>query len=157
MTPSPSSVAPVVAEDVKALEAALAAKPTPAWFIRTNRHVSTDGRPWGWLDGAPSGGPQHPIPGVQVTWTRGDRSEANADYIAAAYPDRIRRILAALASAQGDGSMETAPKGQDVLLYSERNREWFIGDWGRYDIYNHPRISRWRPLPPIPATSPAKD
>ena len=62
-------------------------KCTPGpWYIRTNRHTSTDGRPWGWLDAAPPGGPQRNIPGVQVTWTRGEASEANARLIAAA-PD----------------------------------------------------------------------
>ena len=83
-----------------------AAKHTPGpWFIRTNRHTSTDGRPWGWLDAAPPGGPQRNIPGVQVTWTRGEASEANARLIAAA-PELLAALNAALDdvdAARADG------------------------------------------------------
>ena len=61
------------------------------WYIRTNRHPDTDGRPWGWLDAAPPGGPQRNIPGVTVTWTRGCTSEANARLIAAA-PDLLEAL-----------------------------------------------------------------
>ena len=71
----------------------MTAQHTPGpWYIRTNRHTSTDGRPWGWLDAAPPGGPQRNIPGVQVTWTRGESSEANARLIAAA-PELLAVVI----------------------------------------------------------------
>lgn len=92
------------------------------WYIRTNRHPDTDGRPWGWLDAAPPGGPQRNIPGVTVTWTRGCTSEANARLIAAApdllaalrgmlnigetkaeYDAAIQRAVDAIAKATGEG------------------------------------------------------
>lgn len=71
-----------------------AATPGP-WFMRTNRHADTSGKPWGWLDALPSGGPQRAIPGVRVDWTRGDESEANARFIAAsrtAVPDLLALV-----------------------------------------------------------------
>jgi hypothetical protein len=54
------------------------------WYIRINRHPETDGRRWGWVDAAPPGGDKNKIPGVNVTWTQGETSEANARLIAAA-------------------------------------------------------------------------
>ena len=84
----------MIDDDIRALRDALAGGPMPGpLYIRTNRHPTTDGRPWGWLDTKPPGAGQGPIPGVQVTWERGSRSEANARYIAAASPDRIARML----------------------------------------------------------------
>ena len=60
-------------------------KHTPGpWYLRTNRHTDTQGREWGWIDTAPAGGQQRRIPGVEVTWTRGAVSHANARLIAAA-------------------------------------------------------------------------
>ena len=74
---------------------ALAARPTPGpWYLRTNRHPTTDGRAWGWLDTQPPGGSQYAPPGLQITWERGSKSEANADYIAACNPENIAAILA---------------------------------------------------------------
>lgn len=78
----------------KAIKDALALGPTPGpWYTRTNRHPGTDGRPWGWLDPMPPGGPQGHIAGVRVTWTRGERSEANARLIAACHPEALRALL----------------------------------------------------------------
>lgn len=78
----------------KLIKAALAMKPTPGpWYVRTNRHTDTDGRPWGWLDAAPPGGGQANIRGIQATWTRGDRSEANVRFIAACHPEALRALL----------------------------------------------------------------
>lgn len=83
--------------DIRALREALAGRPTPGpWHLRTNRHTTTEGLTWGWLDALPPGAGQREIHGVSVTWERGSRSEANARYIAAASPDRIERILAEL-------------------------------------------------------------
>lgn len=52
-------------------------------------------------------------------------------------------------------SIETAPKGELVLLWSEITRgEPFIGDWAEYARYNHPQFthwSRWDGLPPTSA------
>lgn len=74
---------------------ALAAGPTPGpWYVRTNRHPTTDGRPWGWLDAAPPGGPQRAISGVRVEWEGGDTSAVNARYLAACSPANIAAILA---------------------------------------------------------------
>lgn len=47
--------------------------------------------------------------------------------------------------------IESAPKGQQVLLYSERDADITIDDWAKYARYNNPNFSRWMPLPPAPA------
>ena len=65
--------------------------------------------------------------------------------------------LAATPTAQAEGwrPIETAPKGELVLLWSEITRgEPFIGDWAEYARYNHPQFthwSRWDGLPPTSA------
>lgn len=74
---------------------ALAAGPTPGpWYVRTNRHPTTSGRSWGWLDAAPPGGPQRAIAGVRVEWEGGDTSAVNARYLAACCPPNMSAILA---------------------------------------------------------------
>jgi hypothetical protein len=59
------------------------------------------------------------------------------------------------AQAEGWRPIETAPKGELVLLWSEITRgEPFIGDWAEYARYNHPQFthwSRWDGLPPTSA------
>lgn len=51
--------------------------------------------------------------------------------------------------------IETAPVGQDVLLFATKHRKhWFMGDWGRYNRHNQPRITHWSPLPSEPAALP---
>jgi len=78
------------------------ATPGP-WYLRTNRHPETDGRPWGWLDTKePGSGSQAPPPGVSVTWTRGERSEANARFIAAANPAALLALLDELQSLRSE-------------------------------------------------------
>ena len=65
--------------------------------------------------------------------------------------------LAAPPTAQAEGwrPIETAPKGELVLLWSEITRgKPFIGDWAEYARYNHPQFthwSRWDGLPPTSA------
>lgn len=57
----------MIDDDIRALRTALVGRPTPGpLYIRTNRHPTTDGRPWGWLDTKPPGAGQEPIPGVQL-------------------------------------------------------------------------------------------
>ena len=47
--------------------------------------------------------------------------------------------------------IETAPKGQSVLLWVTRGGDrCVIDDWGDYDRHNHPRITHWMPLPAAP-------
>ena len=59
------------------------------------------------------------------------------------------------AQAEGWRTIETAPKGELVLLWSEITRgEPFIGDWAEYARYNYPQFthwSRWDGLPPTSA------
>ena len=65
--------------------------------------------------------------------------------------------LAAPPTAQAGGwrLIETAPKGELVLLWSEIKRgEPFVGDWAEYARYNQPQFthwSRWAGLPPTSA------
>ena len=50
--------------------------------------------------------------------------------------------------------IETAPKGERVLLWSSVNRgEPFIGDWADYMLCNKPRLTHWSRWIPIPPTS----
>ena len=68
-----------------------------------------------------------------------------------------RALCAASPTAQAAWwrPIETAPKGERVLLWSEITRgEPFIGDWAEYARYNHPQFthwSRWDGLPPTSA------
>ena len=68
-----------------------------------------------------------------------------------------RALYAAPPTAQAEGwrPIETAPKGELVLLWSEITRGApFIGDWAEYARYNHPQFthwSRWDGLPPTSA------
>lgn len=60
-------------------------------YIRTNRHPNTDGTPWGWVDLYEPGSMRQASPeGIQVTWSRGQTSEANA-----------RRLVACWNAAEG--------------------------------------------------------
>lgn len=64
-------------------------------------------------------------------------------------------IASLSAQAEGWRPIETAPKGELVLLWSEITRgKPFIGDWAEYARYNHPQFthwSRWDGLPPTSA------
>lgn len=61
------------------------------------------------------------------------------------------RALSASAAQAGWQPIETAPKGQLVLLWATRgSARCVIDDWGDFDRYNHPRITHWMPLPPAP-------
>ena len=63
-------------------------KHTPGpWYLRVNRHRNCDGSMWGWLD-TQQAGDQRPPTGVNVGWSEGSVSEANARLIAAA-PDLL--------------------------------------------------------------------
>ena len=68
-----------------------------------------------------------------------------------------RALYAAPPTAQAEGwrTIETAPQGELVLLWSEITRgEPFIGDWAEYARYNYPQFthwSRWDGLPPTSA------
>ena len=64
--------------------------------------------------------------------------------------------IAASLSAQAEGwrPIETAPKGERVLLWSEITRgEPFIGDWAEYARYNHPQFTHWSRWDGLPHTS----
>jgi hypothetical protein len=88
-------------DPISRIEAALEAGPKmQEWYIRTNRHRSTDGRAWGWLDTQPPGGSQSPLAGVSVTWEAGSLSERNARFIAACNPVAIRTLLDRLKAAE---------------------------------------------------------
>ena len=58
------------------------------------------------------------------------------------------------AQAEGWRPIETAPKGELVLLWSEITRgEPFIGDWAEYARYNHPQFTHWSRRDGLPPTS----
>lgn len=65
----------------------MSAKHTPGrLYIRTNRHPNTDGTPWGWVDLYEPGSMRQASPeGIQVTWSRGQKSEANARRLVACW------------------------------------------------------------------------
>lgn len=55
-------------------------------YIRTNRHPNTDGTPWGWVDLYEPGSMRQASPeGIQVTWSRGQKSEDNARRLVACW------------------------------------------------------------------------
>ena len=55
-------------------------------YIRTNRHPNIDGTPWGWVDLYEPGSMRQSSPaGIQVTWSRGQKSEANARRLVACW------------------------------------------------------------------------
>ena len=55
-------------------------------YIRTNRHPNTDGTAWGWVDLYPPGSMNQASPeGVQITWSIGRKSEANARRLVACW------------------------------------------------------------------------
>ena len=64
--------------------------------------------------------------------------------------------LAAPPTAQAEGwrPIETAPKGELVLLWSEIKRgEPIVGDWAEYARYNQPQFTHWSRWAAIPPTS----
>ena len=66
--------------------------------------------------------------------------------------------LAAPPTAQAEGwrPIETAPKGELVLLWSEITRgKPFIGDWAEYARYNHPQFTHWSRWDGLPTTTSA--
>ena len=88
------------------------------WYLRTNRHTDSQGNSWGWLDAAPPGGQQRTIPGVNVTWTDGSITKANARLIAAA-PDLLAALRAIMESsvdaehvAQAQAAIDKATGGE---------------------------------------------
>lgn len=44
----------------------------------------------------------------------------------------------------------TAPKGEKVILFSERCKDISIDDWRYYERYNQPMFTHWQPLPAAP-------
>jgi hypothetical protein len=81
--------------------------------------------------------------------------EAKLEAVGAGGVGPLMGIAALSAQAEGWRPIETAPKGELVLLWSEITRgEPFIGDWAEYARYNHPQFthwSRWDGLPPTSA------
>ena len=55
------------------------------------------------------------------------------------------------AVAAGWMHIETAPKGEKVLLFG-KDRKPCIDDWALYCRINQPRFTHWMPLPPAPST-----
>lgn len=67
-----------------------------------------------------------------------------------------RALYASPPTAQAEGwrPIETAPKGERVLLWSEITRgDPFIGDWAEYARYNHPKFTHWSRRDGPPPTS----
>ncbi len=104
---------------------ALAAGPTPGeWYVRTNRHPTTDGRSWGWLDAAPPGGPQRSISGVRVEWEGGDTSAVNARYLAACSPANVAAILAHVEAQEAEIERLTAALNTCVWALRQPLDDW---------------------------------
>ncbi len=68
----------------------------PPLFIRTNRHTSTDGHAWGWLDTAPPGSAQKLLDdhGLRIEWN-GSKGLQSAAFIVRA-ANSFDELVAAL-------------------------------------------------------------
>lgn len=64
-------------------------------YVRTNRHPSTNGQPWGWIDRSP-GPQQRSIDGLRIEWN-GEQGHANAAFIVRA-ANSHDELVAALGS-----------------------------------------------------------
>jgi hypothetical protein len=83
-----------------------------------------------------------------VTWEQ----EARDAYQTA--EDMFNRLQAAETVGR---PIATAPKGEEILLFATKHRaHWFMGDWGRFNRHNQPRITHWAPLPPDPVDAALK-
>lgn len=94
----------------------------PPLFIRTNRHTSTDGHAWGWLDTAPPGSAQKLLDdhGLRIEWN-GSKGLQSAAFIVRA-ANSHDGLVAAL-----DALVEALPED---------------GEWGHFlDIKNAARAA----------------
>lgn len=72
------------------------------WYIKTNPIPERNGRLWGWVDANPPGEPDKSISGALVSWTQGEKSEANARLIAAA-PELLEALQEVVAFTGAHG------------------------------------------------------
>ena len=104
------------------------------------------------LEAVGAGGVSGPLIGRASLQSPGFDAADMATASAQGFRDGVASLSA---QAEGWRPIETAPKGELVLLWSEITRgEPFIGDWAEYARYNHPQFthwSRWDGLPPTSA------
>jgi len=75
-------------------------------YVRTNRHRSTNGQPWGWIDRSP--GPQQvSIDGLRIEWN-GEQGHANAAFIVRA-ANSFDELVAALDALATTAKWQNAP------------------------------------------------
>lgn len=70
---------------------------------------------------------------------------------------KCARASASAAAVGEPRPITTAPKGRDLLLYSHRDGDWVVGDWGRYCRHNNPGFTYWAPLPATPPSAQAQE
>ena len=84
--------------DLKTLRSLCEAATPGPWRLRTNRHETTDGYPWGWV--SENTDRNIDLPNVRIHWER-DQGRANAAFIAAANPQAILSLLDRVEALEG--------------------------------------------------------
>ena len=102
-------------------------------YIRTNRHPNTDGTAWGWVDLNPPGSMRQASPdGVQITWSKGCRSEANARRLVACWNALVDLPQSALDGGWTRAGLEAyglrLEAQRDELLAALKVAEQSVGD-----------------------------
>ena len=96
-------------------------------YIRTNRHPNTDGTPWGWVDLYEPGSMRQASPeGIQVTWSRGQKSEANARRLVACW--NLLEAFPTETIEAGAKHMLALTSQRDILMEALTEARRWIGD-----------------------------
>ena len=106
----------------------MSAQHTPGrLYIRTNRHPNTDGTPWGWVDLYEPGSMRQASPeGIQVTWSRGQKSEANARRLVACW--NLLEAFPTETIEAGAKHMLSLTSQRDILMEALIEARRWVGD-----------------------------
>lgn len=123
MTPTPLSPA----ARASLVEKAKAATPGP-WRLRTNRHTTTSGEPWGWVSENTDANIN--LPGVKITWEAA-RGQANAAFIAAANPSTIISYEATVQALEAKLTVQAGAR----LAWPQAARDELAAWEEKHDLY----------------------